>query len=135
MNSKFGIKILCITLVSLGMILSYIDTSVAKRVDNRYIVLTILNKITAELEVLEIPVGEITSYKSFKIFTHKCYSRSNDERQKISALLEIYDAGPLRKKYKRIYAGWQFADKPYINAFEHPVYDIWLKNCTSSAQE
>ena len=35
----------------------------------------------------------------------------------------------MNKKIKKIFSGWMFADSPGLNAVEHPVYDVWLKDC------
>jgi len=43
---------------------------------------------------------------------------------------DVYvDEITLERKIRRIFTGWMFADSPGLNAVEHPVYDIWLKNC------
>ena len=36
-------------------------------------------------------------------------------------------------KEKRIFSGWMFADSPGLNAVEHPVFDVWLTDCTRRA--
>ncbi len=30
-----------------------------------------------------------------------------------------------------IFRGWMFASSPALNALEHPVYDVWVINCTT----
>jgi hypothetical protein len=35
----------------------------------------------------------------------------------------------LDRKIRRIFTGWMFAQSPGLNAVEHPVYDVWLKDC------
>jgi hypothetical protein len=37
----------------------------------------------------------------------------------------------LDDREKRIFAGWMFADSPGLNAVEHPVFDVWLTDCTA----
>ncbi len=35
----------------------------------------------------------------------------------------------LERDIRRIFTGWMFADSPGLNAIEHPIYDVWLKDC------
>ena len=31
---------------------------------------------------------------------------------------------------ERIFSGWMMASSPALNPLEHPVYDVWVINCT-----
>jgi hypothetical protein len=35
----------------------------------------------------------------------------------------------LDNRIRRIFSGWMFAASPGLNAVDHPVYDVWLKDC------
>lgn len=35
-------------------------------------------------------------------------------------------------KWKQIFSGWLFKNKPSINVVEHPIYDVWVKECAMS---
>lgn len=39
----------------------------------------------------------------------------------------------LRAEGENIFRGWMFASSPALNALEHPVYDVWVINCTTRA--
>lgn len=32
-------------------------------------------------------------------------------------------------KWRRIFSGWLFKESPSVNVVEHPIYDVWIKNC------
>jgi hypothetical protein len=32
-------------------------------------------------------------------------------------------------KWKRVFSGWLFRNSPSLNVVEHPVYDVWVKDC------
>lgn len=34
--------------------------------------------------------------------------------------------------FKRIFSGWLFKNSPSLNVVEHPVYDVWVKDCAMS---
>ena len=31
--------------------------------------------------------------------------------------------------WRRVFSGWLFKNSPSLNVVEHPVYDVWLKDC------
>ncbi len=31
--------------------------------------------------------------------------------------------------WKRVFSGWLFKESPSLNVIEHPIYDVWVKNC------
>lgn len=34
--------------------------------------------------------------------------------------------------WHKIFSGWLFANSPALNVVQHPIYDVWLKNCAMS---
>ncbi len=57
-----------------------------------------------------------------------CYSRTESETPRTDSFVEV-DEITLDRKIRRIFTGWMFADSPGLNAVEHPIYDVWLKDC------
>ncbi|VAV86981.1 FIG167255: hypothetical protein [hydrothermal vent metagenome] len=35
-------------------------------------------------------------------------------------------------KWRRVFSGWLFRESPSLNVVEHPIYDVWIKNCEMS---
>jgi hypothetical protein len=33
---------------------------------------------------------------------------------------------------KRVFSGWLFVESPSVNVVEHPIYDVWIKDCQMS---
>lgn len=33
-------------------------------------------------------------------------------------------------QHARVFSGWLFRESPSLNVVEHPVYDVWVKDCT-----
>ncbi|QWC56508.1 DUF2155 domain-containing protein [Erythrobacter sp. 3-20A1M] len=31
--------------------------------------------------------------------------------------------------WEKIFSGWLFKNSPSVNVVEHPIYDVWVKNC------
>lgn len=34
--------------------------------------------------------------------------------------------------WKRVFSGWLFKNSPGLNVVEHPIYDVWVKDCAMS---
>jgi hypothetical protein len=34
--------------------------------------------------------------------------------------------------WKKIFSGWLFKNSPSLNVVEHPIYDVWVKDCAMS---
>lgn len=33
------------------------------------------------------------------------------------------------EQHRRVFSGWLFRESPSLNVVEHPIYDVWVKNC------
>ena len=31
--------------------------------------------------------------------------------------------------FRKVFSGWLFANSPSLNVVEHPIYDVWVKDC------
>jgi hypothetical protein len=34
--------------------------------------------------------------------------------------------------WNKVFSGWLFKESPSLNVFEHPIYDVWVKDCKMS---
>jgi hypothetical protein len=34
--------------------------------------------------------------------------------------------------WRRVFSGWLFRNSPSLNVIEHPIYDVWVKDCAMS---
>lgn len=92
------------------------------------VVLRALDKITARITDLEVVVGESAEFGSLLITVRYCRKRPPEEPPEIFAYLEIDD---LRlEENTRVFSGWMMSSSPALHPLEHPVYDIWVINCT-----
>jgi len=101
----------------------------ADRVENDVAVFAALDKVTARISKLEVPLGKTVEFGSLKVTPHICYTRPATEQPKTSSFVEV-DEKELEGDTKRIFTGWMFAESPGLNAVEHPVFDIWLTGCS-----
>jgi hypothetical protein len=101
----------------------------AQRLENQMAVFAALDKVTGRISKLEVKLGETVTFGSLKLTPRVCYSRAPTEPPKTTTFLEV-DEVLLDGKEKRIFSGWMFAESPGLNAVEHPVFDVWLTECT-----
>jgi hypothetical protein len=101
----------------------------AQRIDNAVAVFAALDKVTAKISRLEVPLNQTATFGALKITPRACYSRAPTEPPKTTSFVEVEET-QLDGKQKRIFSGWMFADSPGLNAVEHPVFDVWLTDCS-----
>ncbi len=100
----------------------------AQRFENQVAVFAALDKVTARISKLEVPLGQTTEFGSLKVTPRVCYTRALDEAPKTSTFVEVEET-LLNGEKKRIFSGWMFAESPGLNAVEHPIFDVWLTGC------
>lgn len=100
----------------------------SERLENRVAVFSALDKVTATIKTLEVPVNETVEFGALKVTPRACYSRPPTELPKTTSFVEV-DEIQLDGNQKRIFTGWMFAQSPGLNAVEHPVFDVWLTDC------
>jgi hypothetical protein len=100
----------------------------ADRIDNQVAVFSALDKVTARIQRLEIPLNETVQFGALAVTARACYSRPPTEPPKTTSFVEVNET-QLDGNTKRIFTGWMFAESPGLNAVEHPVFDLWLTEC------
>ncbi|AIC27094.1 hypothetical protein IE4803_CH01901 [Rhizobium etli bv. phaseoli str. IE4803] len=104
----------------------------ATRIENPVAVFSGLDKITGRITTFDVYVNETVQFGALQVTPKVCYSRDQAEAQKIDGFVEV-DEITLDRKIRRIFTGWMFAASPGLNAVEHPIYDVWLKDCKTSS--
>lgn len=92
------------------------------------VVLQGLDKVTARISVVEVPVGGSGRFGSLLIAARACQKSPPEEPPEAAAFLEITET-PAGVTASSLFSGWMFASSPALSALEHPVYDVWVKDC------
>jgi hypothetical protein len=100
----------------------------AARIANPVAVFSGLDKITGRITTFDVYLNETVQFGALQVTPRACYSRDDTETQKVDGFVEV-DEITLDRRIRRIFTGWMFADSPGLNAVEHPIYDVWLKEC------
>jgi hypothetical protein len=108
-------------------------SAVAQRIENQVAVFAALDKVTARIRRLEAPLGKKEEFGALRVTARACYSRPQTETPKTSTFVEV-DEVQLDGEVKRIFSGWMFAESPGLNALQHPVFDLWLTECSGPSR-
>ena len=118
-------------LVSLGAGLCAsvgVTSASAQRIENQTAVFATLDKVTARISKLEVPLNQTVVFGSLSVTARVCNSRPPDEQPKTTSFVEVEET-MLDGQKKKLFSGWMIAESPGLNAVEHPVFDVWLTDC------
>ena len=104
----------------------------ADKIPNRIAVFAFLDKVTARISKMTIPLNKTVVFGSLKVTPRACYTRPLTEEPKTTSFVEVDDS-KLDGTTERIFSGWMLAQSPGLHAVEHPVYDVWLTDCKGPA--
>ena len=96
------------------------------------VVLETLDKISARVSRVEVPIGTTITFGSLKITPRHCDKRPPEETPESSVFIEIIEELP-DEQPKLEFSGWMFASSPALSALDHPVYDVWVVDCKNSS--
>ncbi len=126
----------CIALGFFAAVCGVVGASVAhaqsQRIENAVAVFSALDKVTATIEKLEVPIGETTAFAALKVTPRVCLTSPATDQPKTTSFVQVEET-QLDGSESRIFSGWMFAESPGLNAVEHPVFDVWLTGCKGPA--
>ena len=94
--------------------------------DVDFVIISILNKITANVLQVKLHLKENYFHDELRIYPIYCKINDPNERPEVSVYLNIYD----KKNNDKLFAGWMLKTLPSVSSLEHPLYDIWINDCT-----
>ena len=117
-----------IRFIFLLILLTSCNNLLAKPITGDFVVLQVLDKITARISTMEIEVGAKAKYGSIEIEIFHCKKRPPEEVPEDFVLMRIIDEVS-SNNFERVFQGWMLSSSPTIAPFEHPTYDVWVKDC------
>ena len=91
-----------------------------------------LDKITARITRIDVPVDTVVRFGTLDINVRRCHKRPPEEPPEKTMYIEITERRPDERPVQ-LFSGWMFASSPSVSALEHPVYDIWLVDCRNAS--
>tara|TARA_B100000989_G_scaffold235268_1_gene182112 strand:- start:498 stop:902 length:405 start_codon:yes stop_codon:yes gene_type:complete len=89
----------------------------------------ILDKLSSKNELLEVNIGEDHIFKNLILKVLKCKNSEFDDDPEITSYLQVRDLNNIENNEVFVFNGWTFSSSPSIQAFDHPVYDLWILKC------
>jgi hypothetical protein len=114
--------------IALASLLGANAPALAENLRGTAAVLQAMDKVTARISKLEAPIGETVKYGDLEIQVKSCRKRPPEEPPESAAFIEIFETK--KGKREKVFSGWMFASSPALSAMEHPVYDVWVVDCT-----
>ena len=102
-----------------------------KKLNEKYAELNILDKVSSKTSSISIKIGKEYIFQNLLISVLKCQNSQFDDDPEVTAYMQVKDLKAKNNDKVFVFNGWTFASSPSIRPFDHPVYDIWLKECNS----
>ena len=87
--------------------------------------ISILNKITTNVDTIKLPLKENYFYQELKIYPIDCHLSGPYEKSEVGIYLNIH----YKDSKEKLFNGWMLKSLPSISSMEHPIYDIWAEDC------
>ncbi|GAB5350129.1 DUF2155 domain-containing protein [Alteriqipengyuania sp. 357] len=112
---------------------SQIGTPMAERVAT----IGLLNKRNNVSRDFEMKPGEATRAGDVVIRLEACEKTAPWELpQEEGAFVQVFvrerQDAERERSWNKVFSGWLFRNSPSVNVVEHPIYDVWIKECAMS---
>jgi len=111
-----------------------VETEYGTPVMDRVATLGLLNKRNNLVQDIVIKTGEAKRVGNVIVRLATCERTLPWERpEETGAFAQVYveerakASDPLA--WRQVFSGWLFKNSPSLNVVEHPVYDVWVKDC------
>lgn len=101
---------------------------------DRVATLGLLNKRNNISRELKLKPGETRRYGDVIVALKACERTAPWEMpQETGAFVQVF-VQPARggQGFTKVFSGWLFRESPSLNVVEHPIYDVWVKDCAMS---
>lgn len=102
----------------------------ATPMNERVAVLGLLNKRNNVSEEIRLKPGGAKAIGPVIVRVSACERTAPWELpQQTGAFVQVDIRGRGQQQHARVFSGWMFLESPSLNVVEHPVYDVWVKDC------
>lgn len=114
-----------------------IDTQLGTPMAERVAVIGLLNKYNGKTRTFELKPGQSVRYGRAIIRLRACEKAAPWETPEVGAFVQLLvndrAAGQGgQDKWLKVFSGWLFRENPAANVVQHPVFDVWVKDCRMS---
>lgn len=111
-----------------------VEKSSGTPMQDRVAVIGILNKRNNLSETFEMKPGEANRWGEVIVRLAACERTAPWEfPRQTGAFTQVFvrTAGG-DGEWNKAFSGWMFKEAPAVNVLEHPIYDVWVKDCRMS---
>lgn len=102
----------------------------ATPLNERVAVIGLLNKRNNVSEELRLKPGEAREVGPVIVRVSSCERTAPWEMpQQTGAFVQVDIRERGQQQHRRVFSGWMFLESPSLNVVEHPVYDVFVKDC------
>lgn len=102
----------------------------AAEISTNTAIMQAMDKITGQVDLIEIPVNQEVVFGSLSIVVRECKTRTPEETPENFAFVDVVDKNTAAGDVN-IFKGWMLSSSPALNPVAHPVYDVWLLKCAN----
>ncbi len=125
MRIKLFAKIILLAAMLFGF------TAHAESIEKNTARMQAMDKITGRVSMINVPVNGEVKFGSLSIVARSCKTRPAEEAPDNFAFIDVTDTSP-EGITENIFKGWMISSSPATHAVEHPIYDVWLLQCTDT---
>lgn len=98
----------------------------------RSAVIGVLNKRNGDARDIVLKPGQATRLGDVVIRLRACEQTAAWEVEQYTGAFLQVDVRGADDRWRRVFSGWTFKERPGLNVVQHPIYDAWVKSCTMS---
>ena len=101
--------------------------------EDRVAVIGLLNKRNNLSQDIELKPGETRRIGNVIVRVQACERTAPWEMpRETGAFVQLFVLDRESSEFKSRFSGWLFKNSPSLNVVEHPIYDVWVKDCKMS---
>lgn len=102
----------------------------ATPLEERVATIGLLNKRNNLSQDIEMRPGEVREEGPVILRLSTCERTAPWEMpQETGAFVQLDVLERGESEHTRVFSGWLFKESPGLNVVEHPIYDVWIKDC------
>lgn len=102
----------------------------ATPMEERVATLGLINKRNNETQDLELRPGDSQRVGAVIVRLQACERTAPWELpQETGAFVQVLVQDRNSDDFSTVFSGWLFKNSPSVNVVEHPIYDVWVKDC------
>ncbi len=106
------------------------DNRILTPMAQRVATIGLLNKRNGLWRDLKMKPGEAVRVGDVVVRLRACEVTAPWETEKYTGAFVQVITRATGTRWQKIFSGWLYKESPSLNVVEHPIYDVWVKDCT-----